>query len=54
MLVPAEDAHALAKAIVAFFARGDREEMDRHAAASARKYSWKEYSALFGRLVAGE
>lgn len=54
MLVPAEDAAALAKAVDAFFARGDREQMERHAADSARKYSWEEYGALLRRLVAGE
>ena len=54
MLVPAEDHSSLANAIDAFFARTDRIDMERQAAASARKYSWKEYGALFGRLVAGE
>lgn len=54
MLVPPEDPGALAKAIDAFFARGDRGAMERHAAASARKYAWTEYGALFRRLVAGE
>ena len=54
MLVPPEDPAALAKAIDAFFARPDREAMNRHAAASARKYSWEEYGALFRRLVARE
>lgn len=54
MLVPAEDPAALAKAVDEFFARGDRDEMERHAAASARKYSWEEYGTLLGRLVAGE
>jgi len=54
MLVPPEDPGALAAAIDGFFARTDRETMERHAAASARKYSWEEYGALFERLVAGE
>ena len=54
MLVPAEDHLALANAVDSFFARTDRMDMERQAAASARKYSWKEYGALFGRLVAGE
>ena len=54
MLVPPEDPSSLARAIETFFARDDREAMERQAAASARKYSWKEYGALFGRLVAGE
>lgn len=54
MLVPPEDPGAIAKAVEAFFARDDRETMERHAAASARKYSWEEYGALFRRLVARE
>ena len=54
MLVPPEDPSALAHAIDAFFARDDRATMERHAAASARKYSWEEYGALMKRLLAGE
>nr|MDQ3282498.1 glycosyltransferase family 4 protein [Acidobacteriota bacterium] len=54
MLVPPEDPAALAKAVDAFFARSDREAMERHAAESARNYSWEEYGRVFGRLVAGE
>jgi glycosyltransferase involved in cell wall biosynthesis len=54
MLVPPEDAAALAKAIDAFFRRDDREGMERQAEAAARKYSWEEYGALMKRLVAGE
>jgi len=54
MLVPPEDPAALAAAVDAFFARSDRETMERRSAESARKYSWTEYAALFSRLVAGE
>ena len=54
MLVPPEDPAALARAVDAFFARGDREAMERQAGAAARKYSWEEYGALMKRLVAGE
>ncbi|HEY0158537.1 MAG TPA: glycosyltransferase family 4 protein [Thermoanaerobaculia bacterium] len=54
MLIPPEDPRALARAVDAFFARGDRGEMERRSAASARKYSWEEYGRLFRRLVAGE
>jgi glycosyltransferase involved in cell wall biosynthesis len=54
LLVPPEDPVALATAVDAFFARPDRETMERRAADSARKYSWEEYGALFRRLVAGE
>ncbi len=54
MLVPPDDPAALAKAVDAFFARDDREVMERRAEASARKYSWEEYGALMKRLVAGE
>lgn len=53
MLVPPEDPVALAKAIDAFFSREDREIMERRAAESARKYSWKEYGELFAGLVRG-
>ncbi|HEX9981891.1 MAG TPA: glycosyltransferase family 4 protein [Thermoanaerobaculia bacterium] len=52
MLVPPEDPSALARAVDAFFARDDREAMERQAAAAARKYSWTEYAMLFRRLVA--
>jgi glycosyltransferase involved in cell wall biosynthesis len=54
ILIPPEDPRALARAVDAFFARGDREAMERRSAASARKYSWEEYARLFRRLVAGE
>lgn len=54
MLVPPEDPGALARALDAFFARDDRETMERRAAESARKYSWQEYGALFRRLVTRE
>jgi len=53
MLVPPEDPGALAKAIDAFFARDDRETMERQAAESAGRYSWKEYGELFAGLVRG-
>lgn len=51
MLVPPEDPAALAAAIDRFFSRQDRESMERHAAASARKYSWPEYAALMKRCA---
>lgn len=54
MLFPSEDHVALAARIDSFFARADRPELERRAADAARKYSWEEYGALFGRLVAGE
>ena len=54
MLVPPEDPEAMARAVDTFFSRDDRAQMERHAAAAARKYSWEEYGALFRRLVAGE
>ena len=54
MMVPPDDPEALAGAVDAFFARTDRETMERHAADAARMYSWEEYGALFRRLVAGE
>jgi glycosyltransferase involved in cell wall biosynthesis len=54
MLVPPEDPAALAKAVDAFFARGDREAMERAAAESAGRYSWAEYGNVLKHLVAGE
>jgi glycosyltransferase involved in cell wall biosynthesis len=51
---PSEDHTALAARVDAFFARTDRDGLERRAAAAARKYSWEEYGALFRRLVAGE
>jgi len=51
LLVPPEDPAALAAAVDAFFARDDRETMERHAAESARKYSWEEYGRVFEGLV---
>ncbi|MDP9192993.1 MAG: glycosyltransferase family 4 protein [Acidobacteriota bacterium] len=54
MIVPPEDPSALARAVEAFFARDDRDAMERQAAAAARKYSWEEYGALMKRLLAGE
>jgi D-inositol-3-phosphate glycosyltransferase len=54
MLFPSEDHAALARRVDAFFARPDRAELERRAAAQARKYSWAEYGQLFRRLVAGE
>jgi glycosyltransferase involved in cell wall biosynthesis len=54
LLIPPEDPIALAKAVEAFFARDDREALERQSEAAARKYSWEEYGRLFRRLVAGE
>ncbi len=54
LLVPPEDPAALAAAVDTFFARTDRETMERQAAESARKYSWEEYGRLFADLVTGE
>jgi glycosyltransferase involved in cell wall biosynthesis len=54
MLVPPEDPAALARAVDAFFARSDRETMERRAAEAARRYSWEEYGARMKRLLAGE
>lgn len=54
MLIPPENPRALARAIDAFFARSDRGEMERAAAATARRYSWAEYAAVFRTLVGDE
>ncbi|HEY2830361.1 MAG TPA: glycosyltransferase [Thermoanaerobaculia bacterium] len=51
MLVPPDDPHALARAVDAFFANPDRPSFERHAAESARRYSWEEYGRVFGRLL---
>jgi glycosyltransferase involved in cell wall biosynthesis len=51
ILVPPEDASALARAVDEFFTSRDRGAMERAAAASARRYSWEEYGALFERLA---
>jgi glycosyltransferase involved in cell wall biosynthesis len=51
MLVPPDDVPALARAIDAFFARSDRDEMERAAADAARRYSWEEYARVFERLL---
>ncbi|HVG22985.1 MAG TPA: glycosyltransferase family 4 protein, partial [Thermoanaerobaculia bacterium] len=53
-IFPSEDHAALAARVDAFFGEADRAELERRAAASARRYSWEEYGALFRRLVAGE
>ena len=51
MLIPPEDPFALAKAVDEFFTTRDRSAMERAAAASARRYSWPEYAAVFTALV---
>jgi glycosyltransferase involved in cell wall biosynthesis len=53
MLVPPEDPAALARAVDEFFTTRDRASMEQSAAASARKYSWPEYAAVFAALVDG-
>jgi len=53
ILIPPEDPSALAKAIDEFFTSRDRAAMERAAAASARRYSWPEYAAVFAALVDG-
>ncbi|HSY50617.1 MAG TPA: glycosyltransferase [Thermoanaerobaculia bacterium] len=53
ILVSPEDPAALARAIDDFFANRDRAAMERAASASARKYSWPEYAAVFAALVDG-
>jgi glycosyltransferase involved in cell wall biosynthesis len=51
ILVPPEDPSALARAVDEFFTSRDRAAMERASAASARRYSWEEYGALFARLA---
>ena len=51
MLVPPDDAAALAQAVSDFFGLADRELMERAAAGSARRYSWEEYATLMTDLL---
>ncbi len=51
MLVDPENPSQLARAVDAFFTVSDRPAMEAAASASARRYSWAEYGALFARLV---
>jgi D-inositol-3-phosphate glycosyltransferase len=53
ILIPPEEPAALARAIDDFFTTRDRAAMERAAAASARRYSWPEYAAVFAALVDG-
>ncbi|MGA8810796.1 MAG: glycosyltransferase family 4 protein, partial [Thermoanaerobaculia bacterium] len=53
ILIPPEDPSALANAVDEFFTARDRAAMERAAAASARRYSWPEYAAVFAALVDG-
>jgi glycosyltransferase involved in cell wall biosynthesis len=53
ILVPPENAAALASAIDEFFTTRDRQAMERAAAASALRYTWPEYAAVFAALVDG-
>jgi glycosyltransferase involved in cell wall biosynthesis len=53
ILVPPEDPIALARAVDEFFTTRDCASMEQSAAASARKYSWPEYAAVFAALVDG-
>ncbi|MEA2339238.1 MAG: hypothetical protein QOE82_3245 [Thermoanaerobaculia bacterium] len=51
ILIPPEDPSALARAVDEFFTTRDRAAMERAAAASAKRYSWPEYAAVFAALV---
>lgn len=51
MLVPPEDPAALAAAVEEFFTTRDRASMESAAAASAQRYSWKEYAKIVRRFV---
>jgi glycosyltransferase involved in cell wall biosynthesis len=53
ILIPPENPAALANAVDEFFITRDRAAMERAAAASARRYSWPEYAAVFAALVDG-
>jgi len=51
ILIPPEDPSALANAIDEFFTTRDRAALELAAAASARRYSWPEYAAVFAALL---
>lgn len=51
MLVDPENPSQLARAVDEFFTSRDHPAMEEAAAASAQRYSWAEYGALFARLV---
>ncbi|HEV7426142.1 MAG TPA: glycosyltransferase [Thermoanaerobaculia bacterium] len=51
ILIAPEDPIALANAIDEFFTTPDRAAMEGAAAASARRYSWPEYAAVFAALL---
>jgi glycosyltransferase involved in cell wall biosynthesis len=51
ILISPEDPSALANAVDEFFTTRDRAAMERAAAASARRYSWPEYAAVFAALL---
>ena len=51
LLVPPEDPAALAAAVNRFFTSCDRPAMEEAARQTARQCSWKDYGALFSRLV---
>lgn len=51
LLVPPENPEALAAAVDAFFASGDRSAMELGAAASAAKYSWSRYGSMVSETI---
>ncbi len=51
IVVPSEDVSALASAVDEFFTTRDRGAMEAAAVASARRYSWSKYAAVFAALV---
>ena len=51
ILIPPEDAVALARAVDEFFSSRDRSAMEVAAAESARRYSWQEYGEIMKRLL---
>jgi glycosyltransferase involved in cell wall biosynthesis len=51
ILIAPENPSELANAVDEFFTSRDRASMERAAAASARRYSWPEYAAVFAALL---
>ena len=51
LLVPPEDAEALARAVDRFFLESDRESMEEAAGAAAQKYSWQGYGSVIRAAI---
>lgn len=52
LVVPPDDPHALAQAMVKFFEKIDRQAMARHIALEKKRYSWETFIGAIGELAA--